>query len=234
MKAMSFALVGMKMCCARMIAVVVALLLSACGQAPDSPTPAAAVEEAEAPDWQAGYEEMVAVLSLSSAEQTHLRETMAREYEAFAAWMAGPDGQAVREEDAALRAAAEARDVQAVRRITGQAQTARAAMRARLDAVTEATLAALPPAQRQAWAAHQMVSKMLETMAPLGLSAQQEQALRTAAPQAYGAAVQRGESNPASAADLDLERYAETQLLTPDQATRYAEVKRDNLMRSLR
>ena len=233
MKGRSLARAGLKMCCAKVITVVVALLLPGCGQAPEPPPPAATVEAA-APDWQANYDEMVAVLALSSTERTHLRDTMAREYEAFAAWMAGPNGQAVRDEDAALRAAAEARDVAAVRRITQQPQTARAAMRARLDEVTAAVLAALPPAQRQAWAAHQMVSKFVEVMAPLALSAQQEQALRTAAPQAYAAAVQRGEPNPASAAYLDLERYAETQVLSPEQLQRYADVKRDNPMRSLR
>lgn len=176
---------------------------------------------------------MVRTLALPSNQQGELRAAFEQCYGEFEQALSGDQGAKLVAEEQALRHAAEARDLAAVRRITQQEKTQRQATREMIQSGKEQILAALRPEQRLAWDAHRISKELIALTGP-GLSLQQEAAIRNQAPSFLLTASERREPNPMAAAFLTLEQWAENNVFTAPQRQAYQEVKQRHPMRSLK
>lgn len=199
--------------------------------APASADPSA-IQGLEA-EWQAEYDAMAADLPLSPAESDALRAAFKSVQDDLRGWMNGPDGKRLIELEADMAAAAKRRDLGGVQAATSAARPLRDAFEAKIAAGKRGLLNALTPENRSRWGGHRLASHLLELMAPLGLSPEQQAAIRDNAAKALDQAAASGEPNPQAAAFLEFEKWLEASVLTPEQRTAYEAVKRAKPMRSL-
>ena len=223
----------------RLLILVALMTVSGCGNAPQETPPAAPADASQAPareappPWHEEYEEMVQVLALPSTQQQALRAAFETSYGEFEEALSGEQGAKLVAEEQALRRAAEARDLAAVRRITGQKKTQRQAAREMVQSGKEQVLAVLQPEQRLQWDAHR-ISRELIALAGPGLSPEQQAAIRNQAPTVLYAASQRREPNPMAAGFLALEQWAENNVFTGPQRQAYQDMKKRHPVRSLK
>lgn len=194
---------------------------------------AAARSELEA-TWQAEYDAMAAAVPLSADEASKLEQAFESFHADLAAWLDGPEGQRLMALEAEMKAAARGKDLAGVRAATGEARPLRDTFEQKIKAGQQALLDALTPENRARWKGHKLAAHLLELMEPLELSPQQRSAIESNAAAALAQAEARGEANPPAAAFLELERWAETQVLSPDQRSAYEGIKKGAPLRSLR
>ena len=191
------------------------------------------VEAPGPPAWEANYNEMVEALSLTPGEQDAVRGAFERGYAEMTARLEGDEGQELEAEEAKLKEAVKNKDLAAVRTITRRAGPKRQALVAGVKQIQEDILLTLSPEKQLAWKGHQIAQDMVELMEDLGLTAEQEAAIRANAVAAVQAAQQAGAVNPMAKGFLDLEAWVEQQVLGPQQYEGYQPVKEANSMRSL-
>lgn len=202
-----------------------------CGEREPAPSQTAA--EPKTYDWRPEYDEMASVLQLTPDEQARVQAAYEARAKKLEEWWNGPEGQALLEEERALKEATEARDLQGVRAVTRKDPTQRSKFKAIADETMADVIAALPPQKRIAWDGHRVAEKMLELMHPLELNDEQQNLIRTNAVSFVQTAVNAGEPTPPSAAFLALETWAENNVMTDPQYYAYEEIKKSNPMRSL-
>lgn len=210
------------------------LALAGCGpreSAPPAETPAR--QTGLEVEWEAELDAMAAALPLSPGETDALRAAFQAVQDDLRGWMNGPDGQRLIELEADMAAAAKRKDLAGVQAATSAARPLRDTFEAKIAAGKQGMMDALTPENRSRWGGHRLASHMLELMAPLGLSPEQQAAIRDNAAAAMDKAAARGEPNPPAAAFLELEKWLESSVLTPEQRTAYEAVKRAHPMRSL-
>jgi hypothetical protein len=186
------------------------------------------------PEWAAEFDEMVSVLALTADEQSLLRTAFEERNAILQEWLEGDEGKALREEEKALHDAVESRNLAAVQAVTRKESTQREKFRSLVEQTELEVLAAIPPDKIPDWEGHRITKRMLERMAPLGLSDEQAAAIRSNGRTAVEQARSGGESNPLSAGYLELERWAETNVLSTAQREAYVDIKKKSPLASLR
>ena len=196
-------------------------------------TAAPAVPEGP-PPWEADYHEMVEVLALTAAEQNAVRTAYEEGYAAFVERLEGDEGKDLMAEEAELKKAVEQKNLSAVRSITARAAPKRRAMEGAVQQVEEGALAALPPEKLNQWNGHRVAKELLTLMEPLGLNGDQWNAIYGTGTMAVLDAQQKGEPNPMAAGFIQLEVWAEQNVLMQEQYAQYQDIKKQNPMRSLK
>ena len=185
--------------------------------------------------FQDDYEKMVERLDLTAEESASLEAAWQQHLDQLESWWA-QHGKALVEHEATMKQAAKDRDLPAVKAAKAKAEPLRKEFRALGDAGEVQVVMSLPPDQRKAWDAEQLMMKLEELMAArIKLSTEQAASAQLLA-QKYAA-----DANPDVAVQnrlaqsfLDFERDLEKTVLTPEQRTIYAQVKDENKFRSLR
>ncbi|MBX3179337.1 MAG: hypothetical protein KF886_18430 [Candidatus Hydrogenedentes bacterium] len=178
-------------------------------------------------------EEMARVLGLDPAAASALRDAFARRDAEVEAWIAGERGQRLIRLEAEMFAAVEARKLDDVKRATAEATPLRDELRQLIADHETSILDSLGPERRVQWEGYEVAKKMLDLMQPLELNFQQAQAIEQGGPAALAQAMRAGEPNPQAAAFLELEKWVEESVLTPDQRAAYQDIKASNKLRSL-
>lgn len=222
--------------CATLAALSI-LTISGCGPAKDpAPTMNLADAETRLRSEKPGgdvFDDMVRVLQLDTAAQGALRQAFSARDDAFEAWIVGPDGQRLIALEAEMFAAVEAKNLNEVKRTTSQATPLRNALRALVSEHDEAIRSVLHPDQRIQWDGHLVADEMLVLMQPLGLAFEQAQAVENGGVTAVLQAMEAGQPNPKAAAFLELEKWVEERVLSPEQRAAYQDIKASNKLRSL-
>lgn len=218
---------------------IVALLfiLAACSQpVDDEPTALdASIEQAKEgllPEWEAELDEMTRALALTPAEQAPVRAAFEARQDEIVAWFDGPEGSKLLEEEAALREATAEKDLQKVRSLTKTAGPRRRAIENIIKRGDAAVLQALPPAKQDSWRGYELSQALLELMQPLNLTAEQQSSIADNSAAAYQSAANT--PNPMAAGYLELEKWVEAEVLTPDQRAAFQPIKDQNKLRTLR
>ena len=215
---------------------LVCLGIFSCSQ--EDPVHTANLAEAEASlrsdtTFDAEKETMIRVLELDETEARRLGQAFDRRYERLEQFLSGEKGQRLIALEADLRVATTARDLAAVKGVIDQATPLREAFRQLIKDHNQALLDTLMPEQATHWQGYEVGIRLLETMMPLDLSADQMVAISQAGPPAFFQAQQTGEVNPKAAAFLQLERWAESDVLLPAQREAYEAIKGKRGLRSL-
>jgi hypothetical protein len=198
--------------------------------APDSSDPVTLRSDT---DWESQHTEMVSILALNPTDAQRLRTVFqARETE-LGGWIRGDRGAKLVELETALRAAATNSELTETRKFIAQATPLRREFEALAEGHETNILNALTPAQQNQWQGHQLAQKLLDLMAPLNLDPTQQEQIRAAATQAIAQAKQQQQPNPPAAAFLELEKWAEDNILNGNQRQAYAPIKQKNALRSL-
>ena len=176
---------------------------------------------------------MIRVLGLNASEALRLGQAFDARYEAIEQFLSGEAGQRLITLEAELRVAAQAKDLAAVQRVIDEAQPLRDAFCQRIEEQEVALYDVLTPAQATHWQGYEVAVRLLETMGPVKLSAEQMVAISEAGPPAFYRAQEAGEVNPKAAAFLQLERWAESDVLSPEQRDTYEAIKGTKGLRSL-
>lgn len=214
------------------------LLIAACAPGNGATDPALDLASAEAglreeSGESAQPDEMVRVLGLDPAAASALREAFARRDAEVESWIGGERGQRLIRLEAEMFAAVEARKLDDVKRATAEATPLRDELRQLIADHETSILDSLGPERRVQWEGYEVARKMLDLMQPLELNFQQAQAIEQGGPAALAQAMRTGEPNPQAAAFLELEKWVEESVLTPDQRAAYQDIKASNKLRSL-
>lgn len=186
-------------------------------------------------EWEAEYEQMSARLDLSPDEATSLKRAFEERHQAVEQWWAAK-GQTLVEYETRMQQAARDKDLSAMRRAKQQAQPLRDEFRSLIREQDVRLEQALPADQRQAWDAQRLLIKFEGLCGDsIQLTTDQERQLDDLARQhAATAASDRTRQNRLAQPFLDFERAAENTVLTPEQKNKYAEIKKNNALRSLK
>jgi len=176
---------------------------------------------------------MMAVLGLSGAEADAVSAAFEARDAAFETFLVGEQGQRLIALEAEMAVAARNQDLAGVRSTTQQATPLREALRKILRDGEQAILDELTPSQQIHWQGHEVSTRLLSTMEPLALTAEQRGVISQAGPEAVSQALNQGELNPSAAAFLALERWVESDVLNEEQRSRYETVKGKKGLRSL-
>jgi hypothetical protein len=218
------------------LAALVLVAIAACSGDDDGPAAQPASEAASAntstysDDSRAKHDEILKILEPSTEEARRLEAVFQARERVLTGWLKA-NGDKLTELEQQLAAAARERDLAEVQRIKSLAQPLRDEFRNLIETHDRAVVDALDPQQRIKWAGHLLACRLLELMTSLNLSAEQTSAIRAEAVRVAQAA--GGEPNPQAAGFLQLERLAESRVLTPDQARAYEVIKKWNRLRSL-
>ena len=210
--------------------ITVCLLMAGCAQEAEVPA-----SIPNAPEARIGekYEAIPSVLGLSATESAAFAEQLDRLDATLRAWMEGEKGQQLMQLDAEIRVKTEEKDLPGLRAVIAQATPLRNEIRGLIASSRNDLLDSLGPEGRLSWEAHEVASELLELMEPLSLDTTQEAQIRTNAIEQLRAAQSKNEPNPKAASFLELEQWAESRVLSPEQRDAYQTVKEDNPMRSL-
>lgn len=219
-------------------AIIVALLLFMGCDGPSSEVSAPSLAETRArveSEFQMDSEldQMNRVLSLDPTQSEALLAAYEKRDSEISAWLAGEKGQRLIALEADMARAAREQDLEGVRNATSQAKPLRMEIIMLIGDHEGAMRALLSEAQRDQWDGFQIAAEMLDLMEPLQLDGAQRSAIEAAGPQALTQARERGEVNPSAAAFLDLERWAEESVLSPEQRAGYGPIKSKHGLRSL-
>ncbi len=176
---------------------------------------------------------MIAVLGLSGADADRVAAAFEARDMAFENFLAGERGQKLIALESEMAVAARNQDLAGVRASTQAATPLREALRKIVEDGEQAILDALTPSQQIQWQGHEVSTRLLTTMEPLGLSAEQVAAISQTGPEAVAQALNQGAVNPSAAAFLDLERWVASEVLSQEQRTHYEGVKGKKGLRSL-
>jgi hypothetical protein len=179
------------------------------------------------PEWRAEYDKFAAALTLSDEEAGCLKTAFETRERVISQWTA-EKGESLKQMEREMQAAAKARDLTTVSRLTEQARPLRDELTKLVKTHKENIRGALTPDNRNRWEAQALSKALLNLMAPLKQMAD----IRAAALPAAKASASA--KNPPAAGYLDLERTVEASILTAEQRTAFAAIKKKNALRSLK
>lgn len=210
--------------------ITVCFLMAGCAQEAEVPA-----SIPDAPEARIGekYEAIPSVLGMSASESAAFAEQLDHHDTTLRAWMEGEKGRQLMALDAEIRTKTEEKDLPGLRAVIAQATPLRTEIRGLIESSRNELLDSLGPEGRLKWEAYEVASGLLELMEPLALDATQEAQIRTNAIEQLRAAQSKNEPNPKAASFLELERFSESRILSPEQRDVYETVKKDNPMRSL-
>jgi len=177
--------------------------------------------------------DMLRVLALAPGQADALNAAFDARDKALGDWIAGEKGQRLIALEAEMAARTRASDLDGVRNAIAQAKPLREELMGMVEQYQTAILDTLSYEQRVQWLGFQVSSKLLQLAEGLGLNGAQLAAIEQGGPSAVAQAIQRGEPNPKAAAFLELEKWVEESVLSPEQRAGYAAVKDKNKLRSL-
>jgi len=216
------------------------VVLFGCGGESEKSTTPASVNEAiqDGPplgDFQDSYGQMVKRLDLSAEESASLKAAWQQHLNQMESWWA-QHGKALAKYEEELKQGAKDRDLSALRRAKAKADPLSNEFRALVRAGEVGVLMSLPPKQRIAWDAEQLMMKLEELIAERIELNPEQKAVAQALAQKNAAAADPDLSvqNRLGQPFLDFERELENTVMTPEQRTIYAQLKDENKFRSLR
>ena len=182
---------------------------------------------------QADFEEMVQVLELNSNEQGALEKRFVERERALTEWLEGAKGQQLIALEAKMKEQTQSKDLQGLKATIAQAKPLREEIVKFIQSSKNDMLDSLGPDRRAQWEGYEVCRKLFEVMEPLVLDETQKEDIYYESIEALLRARQSGESNPKAAAFLQLEQWAEQQVLDNAQYDIYQAIKQSQPMRSL-
>jgi len=185
----------------------------------------------ESPDeWKTEFAIMNRVLQLSDEESRHLQSAfMAREKE-ITRWK-NENGARLQQLEAQMRSAARSKEPAGVRTATSQATPLRNELRELVADHAEKIDSILTRQNQLAWSAHLLSERVIDLMKDVSLTSRQIDQINAQAVLAVQDSAKQ--KNPEAFGYLELERFAESKILTADQLSVWEPIRKKHPMRSL-
>ena len=183
--------------------------------------------------WKSEHSEMVSVLGLNQTDSQRLQAAFEKREAEVGSWIKGERGVKLKKLEGELLMAFKKKDLAETKRIISMADPLRKELKRLVDSHEENILNALTPDQRIQWDGHKIAEKLLKLMDPLKLDVSQQQQIRNAAVDAIDQAIWSGQVNPRAAGYLELEMWAENEVLFDEQWEAYQDIKKKSPIRSL-